>query len=156
MSVQSGLTFDDCLKGLRAIFAGWRGRSASLAATYDGSDVEIDKLMSLWHDIRRVKDSVEVIRLRVVAIGAAAFRTYAESQYGSSYDIVTEAQTFVSNLTAVQDAIVTAVGGIDAQGFIAGQYIRLANDAPYLKMVTSAEYAGVVTAAQASISFVAP
>lgn len=155
MAVKKGTTIKDAFDELKGEFRAWSDSATAALTTLSGADVGIDVLKSLWHEARETIAHATALRARVETLGASPaegrqnLRDYAEAMYGSTYDILTEAQTFLGLLGALQTAIVTSVGGVDAQGFIVGQYMKLSDVEPFLRQVTAVEYAGVVTAVQA-------
>jgi len=80
------------------------------------------------------------------AISRQALRDYAEAQYGATYNILAETATLRTLLEALKTAVEADLGGLDAQGFVQGQVIKLDTSPPFWRQLTPAEMTNSIAA----------
>lgn len=154
MPLRKGRTIDAVFTGLRVLAESWDQKTAAMITTL-GRTVGADVLVNaVWHDARRAKESIAGMQSIIDTLGSTpaearqALRTYAEQQYGGSYNILAETVAFRDLLTALQQSVETLLP-VDGNGFVTAPYIRLADTGPFLSQFTAAETAPVRTALQA-------
>lgn len=150
MTAKTGLGPHQICDRLVNIFIQWERLAANATALFNtGADVPVDQIAKYgFHDARRGIEELEAMRDRVIANSwAAEIAAISEDRYGVGYNIVTEALALLAGLQELQTVIQTQLG-IDAQGFYTGQYMKLANDPPYIGTVPSATVGPIVTKLQ--------
>lgn len=136
---------------IEALFREWQQKAGSLEALFSqGQPISIDLLANQgYHDARRALESFDAMEARIISKGwVSAVRAEGVNRHGAGYDLVAESQAFRTLLAELQAAIITAVGGVDANGFIQGPYIKLSNNGPFFNTVDPVDYAPVNTKLQ--------
>lgn len=148
MAGKTGLSVRRIYERLQSIIAEWAKKQEDLLNIFDGSDVSADIIFTAcYHDARRTLESIQLAQNRVTAKGwVQNLRDFGATDHGSSYDVVAEILALRAALESVQSASITALGGVDANGFVTQPYCKLASVGPFFAQIESASYADIVTA----------
>lgn len=146
MAAKTGIGVVEVVNQIESIFREWATKAANLKAKFDaGQPVAIDNMaLSGYHDARRAIEVFDAMQARITAKSwQSAVIAEGVTRHGAGYDIVAEAAAFRTLLVELQALVITAVGGVDANGYITAPYIKLTNTGPYFNTVSSTDYAPV-------------
>lgn len=148
---KTGQGVADIYNNMQQVFKEWENKAANaINAINTGSDIPIDVLaLNGYHDARRSLETIQALQDRATSKGwVSAIRTYGVEQQGVGYDVIAETLALRTLLEELQATIITAVGGVDANGYITASYIKLTNTGPFFSTVAPVDYAPVVTKLQ--------
>jgi hypothetical protein len=147
MAAKTGLSVYELYANIQQMFRQWSNRAGTIKNDIDtGSPIPIDAfVMPCYHDARRAIETLTALRQRVIDKGwAAQLSAISVEEQGAGYDVVAEGLVLMALLQDLQALTITAVGGVDANGYITAPYIKLDNTTPFFATVDPVDYAPVV------------
>ena len=148
---KSGISIGEVYTQLQGNFSQWKTKAQAAQAQLNaGSSVSADILaFGIYHDARRTLEVLDQIQAKVVSKGwAQNLRDYGASQQGEVYDVVAEALSLRALLIDLQSLSITALGGVDVNGFLTQPYVKLTDTGPFFRQIPAVDYAAVVTKLQ--------